>query len=795
MAKNVTKFILFDVSVFLLEKGYLVRFKTEGKSAEHKLTEILTPEQIESARNARLRGRAFLTEPRSHSDSLAGILKSASTLPPFVYTPPSEEMEKVGESLFSRVFSEVARGWLSSAFDSIYDTSGIVRVRLEIRSDSKLQQLPWQYLYSSIDGQFLGVNVKSVISYQCQSVKPPQRIKLLDDKLRILVLLSQPNGVPELDLDGEWGRIEESLGSLIKSEKVLLEPLHRASLAGLVAKLNSADYDIVHFIGHGNIDVASGESYVLMHNADGSVANVSAKELASALFGANVRLVFLNSCKGDGHLSGSVSTSVAQTLATEGISAVIAMNDEIHDSTAKVLAEHFYRHLADNDPVDLALAKARKFIYHQSKESLEWGVPVAYVRPDDGRIFLTKDSMGNTKKWLLAVVVLMLAVTLIAYWLVKPSPPKGLTVTDLRFTSGVIKWTDASSIEDGYIIQRLRAQDDGTLKTEQSWNVEADKSFEIDSQLQPGTRYVYRVAAARSHQGVSSKDFAEYRVTTPTVEAVSDLNVMQISDTSALASWKAPMLVPEKYKIRWSEEDSVLTSVTNVTLLGLNPGREYELRVYSIVSDSFFSEPIKTIFKTFGHQLGNQSEETDSRSAEHLISVSLEVFPPSNITCWIDSIETGLVDGRKRLALERGPHEIRLRHPEYPIFIDSFEINVEQTLSFSLKDLVGKGRLLRLEFALVKSMPEKLLQLKFNGFTSPYDAGKIVAPVKTVIEGQWEIELRYKNNVSGFVPVDSFAVYPINDPENRVLSKSYKATIDFSVAKWRGVSHFIIKAY
>ena len=63
----------------------------------------------------------------------------------------------------------------------------------------------------------------------------------------------------------------------------------------------------------------------------------------------------------------------------QGIPAVVAMQFEISDEAAIVIAHEFYTALAAGYPVDAALAEARKAAF-TGGSSAEWGIPVLYLR-------------------------------------------------------------------------------------------------------------------------------------------------------------------------------------------------------------------------------------------------------------------------------------------------------------------------------------------------------------------------------------------------------------------------------
>jgi hypothetical protein len=73
---------------------------------------------------------------------------------------------------------------------------------------------------------------------------------------------------------------------------------------------------------------------------------------------------------------------------------VIAMQFEVSERTAATLSREFYRSVADNYPVDAALAEARKAIYTQGQD-IEWGIPVLFMRSPDGQLFDVEPATGT----------------------------------------------------------------------------------------------------------------------------------------------------------------------------------------------------------------------------------------------------------------------------------------------------------------------------------------------------------------------------------------------------------------
>ena len=109
---------------------------------------------------------------------------------------------------------------------------------------------------------------------------------------------------------------------------------------------------------------------------------------ANLLADQNVlRLVVLNSCEGARTTLTDPYAGVATTLIRLGVPAVVAMQFEISDDAAVLFAEELYTNLIGRqDPIDAAVAEARKAIYSEV-DKVEWATPVLYVRDPDAELF------------------------------------------------------------------------------------------------------------------------------------------------------------------------------------------------------------------------------------------------------------------------------------------------------------------------------------------------------------------------------------------------------------------------
>jgi CHAT domain-containing protein len=151
--------------------------------------------------------------------------------------------------------------------------------------------------------------------------------------------------------------------------------------------LRKEKYHIFHFIGHGAFSDFKEDGLLLLEDEQGAGVPVSGHYLGTLLHDEkSLRLALLNACEGARTSTSDPYAGTAQQLVRQGIPAVIAMQFEVSERTAATLSREFYRSLADNYPVDAALAEARKAIYMQGQD-IEWGIPVLYMRSPNSQLF------------------------------------------------------------------------------------------------------------------------------------------------------------------------------------------------------------------------------------------------------------------------------------------------------------------------------------------------------------------------------------------------------------------------
>jgi formylglycine-generating enzyme required for sulfatase activity len=295
-------------------------------------------------------------------------------------------VKQCGESLFDAVFAGEVYTCYAMSREWARDQGRGLRIRLHI-DVAEFHDYPWELLYNSRTKQFLGLsNDTPIVRYA--ELPFPENPLLVEMPIKILVMISSPEGLPQLNVEDEWNKLESAFAPLIDRGLVVLERLERPTLGELQKALRRDHFHIFHFIGHGKFVVHRQDGVLLMEEeVNGRGRPVSGQYLGILLHDHQwLRMVVLNSCEGARTSQSDPYAGVAQALVQQGIPAVIAMQFPILEDSAVEFTYEFYGAIADGFPVDAAISEARKAIFTSGNET-EWATPVLFMNSPDGRIF------------------------------------------------------------------------------------------------------------------------------------------------------------------------------------------------------------------------------------------------------------------------------------------------------------------------------------------------------------------------------------------------------------------------
>jgi len=295
-------------------------------------------------------------------------------------------IRQCGESLFDAVFNGDVYSCYVMSWETAREQGRGLRIRLHI-DVPEFHDYPWELLYNSKTNQFLALSNDTPIVRFFELPFPEQPL-FVEAPIKILVMISSPEGFPPLNVDEEWKRLESAFAPLIQRGLVVLDRLKRPTLGELQKALRRDQFHIFHFIGHGKFVVHKQDGVLLMEEElNGRGRPVSGQYLSILLHDhQSLRMVVLNACEGARTSQSDPYAGVAQMLVRQGIPAVIAMQFPIFEDSAIEFAYQFYGAIVDGLPVDAAISEARKAIFTTGNET-EWATPVLFMNSPNGRIF------------------------------------------------------------------------------------------------------------------------------------------------------------------------------------------------------------------------------------------------------------------------------------------------------------------------------------------------------------------------------------------------------------------------
>jgi CHAT domain-containing protein len=194
---------------------------------------------------------------------------------------------------------------------------------------------------------------------------------------RVLLVLADPIASRTLDLNRERAATEAAL------ERISIRPIvvANATRDALFEAIADTNAQIVHFMGHSDLEPETGEGVLCLDDGHGNEDRLPGSVFAGFFAGKPApRLLILTSCLSAAQGNGSPFAGIAFALVAAGLPAVIAMQSKVRDDSTSRFTERLYRRLSDGDPIEAAVADARRALSIGYSKTLEWASPVLFMR-------------------------------------------------------------------------------------------------------------------------------------------------------------------------------------------------------------------------------------------------------------------------------------------------------------------------------------------------------------------------------------------------------------------------------
>lgn len=291
--------------------------------------------------------------------------------------PNDVEMKEFGALLFDAIFT----GVVGRLYDEARSRQRNRKLDLVFTSMIPwIAEKPWEFSYDRVRDCFLATEEIHLIRNVLTAV-PANIISDQPRPLRILVASAQPVGFGHLSIEQEESVILRGFQPLIDKGDAEVKVLAHATPSLIHGYLETGDFNIVHFIGHGMFDEEKQEGTLIFENDRGEKYPLGERSAREIFCQRGVSLVFLNACQTGTGGRADFNKGIAQALVAHGLPALVANQYSVLDSSATSFAQHFYWALARGMSIGRAARESRIAVnYSLMGDPIDWAVPVVYAR-------------------------------------------------------------------------------------------------------------------------------------------------------------------------------------------------------------------------------------------------------------------------------------------------------------------------------------------------------------------------------------------------------------------------------
>ncbi len=311
-----------------------------------------------------------------------------------------KELEVLGTHLYKVLFNGEVNTFFEEALNRVDKEGERLVVQLSFEGGgSKLETLPWEYLYYPETelrrGFFLATKMDLYLSRYIPFGRGRQNLVPEESSLRILIVVSNPEA-EELGFGPMVAEpIIEAIQKLEERYSITFTRIEKPTIEQFSDKLEEVKPHVLHFFGHGRYN--RGVSYgrydreegraeiALLGRDERSVVWLNDKRFTDCITRAHPvpRLVFLHLFESTKNDFNANFDRLAPDLIRANIQAVVAMRYPIASTAATIFSRAFYNKLAEGEPVDAAVQEGRYRIIAKDDKAYNsrvFGTPVLYMQ-------------------------------------------------------------------------------------------------------------------------------------------------------------------------------------------------------------------------------------------------------------------------------------------------------------------------------------------------------------------------------------------------------------------------------
>ncbi|WP_438029742.1 CHAT domain-containing protein [Sorangium sp. So ce233] len=278
-------------------------------------------------------------------------------------TTSKEGFAKIGE--YIRLLLD--KGGIGATWRELRKRPEGIRTILDIRPEA-IRAVPWEIMCD--DALRLFARDKHPLALGTIDFEAPAPTP--ESPVRVLVVVGCAPHDPDIEWREELQEVETALRDL--RHAIDYEVLRQPSLKTLREQIAAFRPHVFHFVGHGEIDVASGRpALALWDEMSGAAQLWKADDIYAVLSACAPRFAFLNACRSS--IEEAAGWNLSRAFLDAGAVAVLGMRGDVRDKAAGLIAKRVYADLARGHPLDLAVAAARVDIITIHEIERHWTIP------------------------------------------------------------------------------------------------------------------------------------------------------------------------------------------------------------------------------------------------------------------------------------------------------------------------------------------------------------------------------------------------------------------------------------